>query len=49
MPEDSQDTAIESLRRAQLRLISVTPVRMSLEDYFVAQIKPSEASAGVTA
>jgi ABC-2 type transport system ATP-binding protein len=48
MPEQLQDAALESLRRAQLRLISVIPVRMSLEDYFVAQIRPAPASAGVT-
>jgi ABC-2 type transport system ATP-binding protein len=49
VPEEIQDTALESLRRAQLQLISVTPVRMSLEDYFVTQIRPTEASAGVSA
>jgi ABC-2 type transport system ATP-binding protein len=49
MPEEIQDSALEALRHAQLRLISVTPVRMSLEDYFVAQISPAQASAGVTA
>jgi ABC-2 type transport system ATP-binding protein len=49
MPEEMQDTAIEALRRAQLRLISVTPVRMSLEDYFVAQIETEKAGAGIPA
>jgi ABC-2 type transport system ATP-binding protein len=49
IPEEIQDTAIEALRREHLRLISLTPVRMSLEDYFVAQIKPTEATAGATA
>ena len=37
--EQSQDAAIDSLRRANLRLVSVTPVRTSLEDYFMAQLK----------
>ena len=36
--EESQDTALEALRRERLRLISVTPVRMSLEDYFMTQL-----------
>jgi ABC-2 type transport system ATP-binding protein len=41
IPEQNQDAAIESLRREGLRLISVTPVRTSLEDYFMAQLKPT--------
>jgi ABC-2 type transport system ATP-binding protein len=36
--EESQDAALEALRRERLRLISVTPVRMSLEDYFMTQL-----------
>src|SRR5436190_4892057 len=35
VPEESQDAALDALRRERLRLISVTPVRTSLEDYFV--------------
>jgi ABC-2 type transport system ATP-binding protein len=38
VPEESQDAALEALRRERLRLISVVPVRTSLEDYFVAQL-----------
>jgi ABC-2 type transport system ATP-binding protein len=38
VPENKQDHVLESLRREHLRLISVTPVRMSLEDYFVARL-----------
>jgi ABC-2 type transport system ATP-binding protein len=38
--EQNQDAAIEALRREGLRLVSVTPVRTSLEDYFMAQLKP---------
>jgi ABC-2 type transport system ATP-binding protein len=41
IPEQDQDAAIDALRRERLRLISVTPVRASLEDYFMAQLKPS--------
>src|SRR5438876_7884581 len=46
LPEDKQDAAIEVLRRERLRLISVTPVRASLEDYFVQKLQPTEALAG---
>jgi hypothetical protein len=35
---DKQDAVLEMLRRERLRLISVTPVRMSLEDYFITQL-----------
>lgn len=48
LPGAQQDAAIEALRREQLRLISVTPVRSSLEDYFMAQLaqdKPEAVSA----
>ena len=38
VPEENQDAALEALRRERLRLISVVPVRGSLEDYFVAQL-----------
>src|SRR5246500_2641284 len=47
LSEANQDTAIEALRRERLRLISVTPVRTSLEDYFVQKLQPAEAMAGV--
>lgn len=45
LPRDKQEQALEALRRENLRLVSVTPVRRSLEDYFVAQLKPATASA----
>ncbi|MDP9160076.1 MAG: ABC transporter ATP-binding protein [Acidobacteriota bacterium] len=49
--EDQQDAAIEMLRRERLRLISVIPVRTSLEDYFVSKLKTekTEAHAGAGA
>jgi len=47
LSEANQDAAIEALRRDQLRLISVTPVRTSLEDYFMQKLQPAEAIAGV--
>ena len=38
VPEESQDVVLDGLRRERMRLISVTPVRVSLEDYFVEQV-----------
>jgi ABC-2 type transport system ATP-binding protein len=38
VPEESQDSVLDALRRGGMRLISLTPVRASLEDYFVAQL-----------
>jgi ABC-2 type transport system ATP-binding protein len=40
--ETQQDAALDVLRRERLRLISVTPVRTSLEEYFIAQLSPVE-------
>ena len=44
--EAQQDAAIDVLRRESLRLISITPVRTSLEEYFVEKLKKAEGSAG---
>ena len=51
LPEQNQEAALDALRRDRLRLIAVIPVRTSLEDYFVAQLKPSpdKETAGATA
>jgi len=46
LPEESLDLAIDALRRERLRLISVTPVRTTLEQYFVEKLKTSEKTAG---
>jgi ABC-2 type transport system ATP-binding protein len=46
--EENQDTALEALRRERMRLISVTPVRTSLEEYFMAQLG-NQVVAGVHA
>jgi ABC-2 type transport system ATP-binding protein len=48
LPERSLDAALEVLRKSQARLTSVTPVRATLEDYFLARIgetKPNEVNA----
>jgi len=44
--EANQDLAIDAIRRERLRIISVTPVRTSLEEYFVRKVQPSQAVAG---
>ena len=49
LSEADQDTALEALRRERLRLISVTPVRNSLEDYFIQKLRPAEATVGAKA
>jgi ABC-2 type transport system ATP-binding protein len=47
--EKQQDAAIDILRRERLRLVSVTPVRTSLETYFVEKLRHAETTAGTTA
>ena len=42
---EKQDAAIDAIRRERLRLISVTPVRMSLEDYFLNQLGKNKGSS----
>jgi ABC-2 type transport system ATP-binding protein len=37
--EENQDIVLDALRREGLKLTALTPVRTSLEDYFVAQLK----------
>jgi len=49
LAEENLDAAIDALRRERLRLISVTPVRNTLEQYFVESLKRSEKSAGSVA
>jgi len=40
--EPQLDASIDAVRRAGLRLISVTPIRATLEDYFVQKLAPPE-------
>jgi ABC-2 type transport system ATP-binding protein len=47
--EKQQDAVIDALRRERLRLVSVTPVRTSLETYFVEKLRHAETTAGTTA
>jgi ABC-2 type transport system ATP-binding protein len=46
--ERQQDAAIDALRRERLRLIALTPVRTSLEAYFVEKLQHAETTAGRT-
>jgi ABC-2 type transport system ATP-binding protein len=48
IPEANQEAVLEVLRREHYPLVSVIPVRKSLEDYFMTQLKPL-TSAAVTA
>jgi ABC-2 type transport system ATP-binding protein len=44
--EESQDMALDALRRERLRLVSLVPMRTTLEQYFVEKLKRSEKTAG---
>jgi len=46
VPESSQEAALDALRRERLQLVSLTPVRTSLEDYFIQKLRPAQAMAG---
>jgi len=46
--ENQQDAMIDALRRERLRLIAITPVRTSLEAYFVEKLRRAETTAGST-
>jgi ABC-2 type transport system ATP-binding protein len=49
LAENQQDQAIDTLRRERMRLIAITPVRTSLEEYFVEKLQRAETSVGSTA
>jgi ABC-2 type transport system ATP-binding protein len=42
LPEDQQKAALDVLRRERLKLISLTPVRSSLEDYYIQKLRTVE-------
>jgi ABC-2 type transport system ATP-binding protein len=48
LPDKQQDAAIDALRRERLRLIAITPLRTSLEAYFVEKLQHSQTTAGTT-
>jgi ABC-2 type transport system ATP-binding protein len=45
LPENKLDAAVDAIRRAQGRLVSVTPVRATLEDYFLQKLNAGEPAA----
>jgi ABC-2 type transport system ATP-binding protein len=49
VPQEQQDAALEVLRRERIRLISLTPVRNSLEEYYAESLRPRESGAGAGA
>jgi ABC-2 type transport system ATP-binding protein len=49
LPEPSLDAALDALRRTHARLVSVTPVRATLEDYFVEKLGPASRGEPVAA
>ena len=44
--ESQQDAVIDALRRERQRLVAITPVRTSLEAYFVEKLRHAETSVG---
>jgi ABC-2 type transport system ATP-binding protein len=48
MAEKNQDAAIDALRRERIRLIAITPLRTSLEEYFVEKLQPSSSLSGTS-
>lgn len=49
LAENQQDAAIDALRRERIRMIAVTPLRTSLETYFVEKLQHSQTTAGTLA
>jgi ABC-2 type transport system ATP-binding protein len=49
VPAEHQEATLEILRREKIRLISLTPVRGSLEEYYVEKLQPQEIRRGVGA
>lgn len=47
--ENRLDAAIDALRRERSKLVAVTPLRTSLEAYFVERLKRAETTAGTIA
>src|ERR1700683_1868224 len=47
LPEEQQDAALELLRRERRKLISLAPVRKSLEEYYIQKLQPVGAEKNV--
>ncbi|HLX84776.1 MAG TPA: ABC transporter ATP-binding protein [Terriglobales bacterium] len=46
LPDAQQDAALDLLRREHIRLISLAPVRRSLEEYYLQKLQPAENRKG---
>ncbi len=46
LPEERQEAALEILRRERITLISLNPVRSSLEEYYIQKLQTTERGAG---
>jgi len=46
LSEAQQDAALDLLRRERIRLISLAPVRRSLEEYYLQKLQPAENRKG---
>jgi ABC-2 type transport system ATP-binding protein len=42
LPEEQQEAALEVLRREHLKVVSLAPVRSSLEEYYIRKLQPAE-------
>ncbi len=49
LPENQQDAAIDALRRERIRLVAITPLRTSLEEYFVEKMQAQKLQQSHTA
>lgn len=49
IPQGQQEEVLEILHRERIRLISLTPVRSSLEEYYVEKLRPKESGKGAGA
>ena len=49
VPEERQEAALDALRRERIPLISLNPVRGSLEEYYVQKLQATEISKGAGA
>jgi ABC-2 type transport system ATP-binding protein len=46
LPEEQQEAALDILRRERIRLISLNPVRGSLEEYYIQKLHATDKGAG---
>jgi ABC-2 type transport system ATP-binding protein len=47
LAEEQQDAALDILRREHIKLVSLMPVRKSLEEYYIQKVRPAENKKGV--